>query len=87
MNLSPLQYTSFTFEPDSVYLLFIKLDGWRGAGVFHHNSDNRGRLAYAGGGMPGPPRPHRRVFLFERDLKQSKVPHPTLFLLPTESRH
>ena len=64
--------TSFAFEPHSVYLLFVKLDGWCGAGVFHHKRDNKGRLAYAGGEIPGSPSLHRRVFLFERDLKQGK---------------
>jgi hypothetical protein len=80
MNHSTSQYTSLVFEPDSVYLLFVKLGGWCCAGVFHHDSDNMGTLAYAGGGILGPPRPHRRVILFERILKQSKFSHPELFL-------
>ena len=41
--------------------------------MFHHNSDNRGILAYADVGMPGPRRSHRKVFSFE--LKNSKSPH------------
>ena len=76
-----------TFEPDSVYLLFIARAGRSYPGVFHHNSGNIGRLAYAGGVMPEPRRSHRTVFLFEVNLKESKVLFPEPQLPAADSGH
>ena len=86
MNCPTSQSTPLAFEPDAVYLLFIRRAGRPCAAVFHHNSNNKGRLAYADGGLPGLERQkaHRIVFLFELDLKQSKVLHPGLCISVTE---
>lgn len=73
MSCSSLQSTPLVFETDSVYLVFITWTGRPCAGVFHHNSDNRGILAYADAGIPGPRRSRRKVFSFE--LKKSKSSH------------
>ena len=73
MNHSSPRSSPLDFESDSIYLVFILQAGSRPcAGVFHHNSGNRGILAYADVGIPGPRRSRRKVFSFE--LKQSKVP-------------
>ncbi|KAF9783222.1 hypothetical protein BJ322DRAFT_1069703 [Thelephora terrestris] len=58
------------FEPDSIYLLFILYADRPCAGVFHHNSKNRGRLAYCNGGLRGSQGPHHTALLFEYELKQ-----------------
>ena len=77
MSHSSPQPLSLDFEPDSIYLVFILQAGSRPcAGVFHHNSENKGILAYADVGIPGPRRSRRKVFSFE--LKQSKAPHLAL---------
>ena len=70
MSYSQPRYIPLAFEPDSIYLVFITRGGHPCPGVFHHNSDNRGILAYADVGIPGPRRSHRKVFSFE--LKNSK---------------
>jgi len=72
MCSSSPQCISPAFEPDSVYLVFITRSGGPCAGVFHHNSGNRGILAYADVGIPGPRRSRRKVFSFE--LEESKTP-------------
>jgi hypothetical protein len=61
------------FEPDSIYLVFIMRADRPCAGVFHHHSDNKGILAYADVGIPGPRKSHRKVFSFELD--NSEAPH------------
>lgn len=71
MNCSSSQPIPLVFEPDSIYLVFIMRTGHPCAGVFHHNSNNRGILAYADVGIPGPRRSYRKVFSFE--LKKSKA--------------
>ena len=73
MSYSSPQYLPLDFEPDSIYLVFVLQAGSRPcAGVFHHNSESRGILAYADVGVLGPRRSHCNVFSFE--LKQSKLP-------------
>ena len=72
------QPTPLSFEPNSVYLLFVMQAGRPHAGVFHHHSGNTGRLAYTDGGIPGPGNSHHAVFLFELDLKQSEIPFSEL---------
>ncbi|KAF9643783.1 hypothetical protein BDM02DRAFT_3122952 [Thelephora ganbajun] len=69
MNSSSPQSTPLAFEPDSIYLLFIMRTGRPCAGVFHHNSEHRGILAYADVGMPGPRRSHHKVFSFELERR------------------
>ena len=85
MSSSSPQPVPLAFEPDSIYLVFIMRAGRPCAGVFHHNSDNRGILAYADVGIPGPQRSHRKVFSSE--LKNSETPHPEPCLRATDFRH
>lgn len=72
MICSSPQSVPLDFEPDSIYLVFVMRSSRPCAGVFHHNSDNKGILAYADVGIPGPWKSHRKVFSFE--LKKSKCP-------------
>jgi len=72
MSCSSPQSVPLAFEPDSIYLVFVTRASRPCAGVFHHNSDNKGILAYADVGIPGPRKSHRKVFSFE--LKKSKGP-------------
>lgn len=46
MHANMTSPTSPAFEHDSVYLLFLELDGQHRAGVFHHYRNNIGRLAH-----------------------------------------
>lgn len=70
--LSPMDYSSLkpiplVFEPDSVYLLTVMRGDHSCPGLFHHNSDNNGVLAYADPGLP-----KSRSQVFSVELKQSK---------------
>jgi len=73
MSCSPPQPIPLAFEPDSVYVIFIMRGNHPCPGVFHHNSDNRGTLAYADGRMPGVRESLSKVFSFK--LEQSKDLH------------
>jgi hypothetical protein len=53
MSSSPPQSASLEFEPSSVYLVFVVLEGETYPGVFHHNKDNEGVLVYASAPMLG----------------------------------
>lgn len=77
MSCSSSQSIPLAFERDSIYLVFIMRAGRPCAGVFHHNSDNMGILAYADVGMPGPRKSRRKVFSFELDKSKVSLSNPT----------
>ncbi|KAF9790926.1 hypothetical protein BJ322DRAFT_1038841 [Thelephora terrestris] len=66
-----LQSAPSIFEPDSIYLLFVKRDDQTCAGVFHHNSDGKGILAFACMKQQGA---IHADTLFEYDLTQGTAP-------------
>lgn len=73
MDYSSLEPIPLVFEPNSVYLLTVMRGDYSCPGLFHHNSDNNGVLAYADRGPPGLPKSPSQVFSIE--LKQSKGPY------------
>ena len=77
MSCLPPQSVSLALEPDSVYLVFIMRGGHPCPGVFHHNSDNSGILAYADGRIPGPQRSRCKVFSFELKNSKARISNPT----------
>jgi len=77
MSCSSPPSISLTFEPDSVYLLFIMQGGHPCAGVFHHNSDNKGILAYADGRIPGLGRSCCKVISLELENSKARISNPT----------
>jgi len=59
------------FEPDSIYIVFIMEGDRTCPGVFHHSSDHRGKLAYAGEG-PGRGGVKFSCKIFSSKLEESK---------------
>ena len=62
--------TPLVFEPNSVYIVFVLREGQPRVGVFHHNSENLGILAFADVELPESRRSHCKVFSLE--LKDSR---------------
>ena len=74
MDSLPSESTPLTFEPDSVYVVFVMREGQPRVGVFHHNSENKGILAFADVGLPEIRRSHCKIVSHE--LKNSKAHFP-----------
>jgi len=77
MNYSSQPSISPAFDPHSVYLLFIMQGDHPCAGVFHHNSDNKGILAYADGRIPGLGRSKCKVISLELEDSKARISNPT----------
>jgi len=67
---------SLAFEPDSVYILFIAEGDQFCPGVFHHDSDNEGILAYADGRIPGLGRYHSKIISLELENSKARISNP-----------
>ena len=77
------QSTPLIFEPDSVYVVFVSRGGEPRVGVFHHNSENKGVLAFADVEVPESQRSHCKVYSLK--LKNSKACFSTRTCVPLTS--
>jgi len=77
MEYPPPLHVPLVFEPDSVYILFIMRGDHPRAGVFHHNSDNKGILAYVDEQIPGLGRSRCNVFSFKLKNSKARISNPT----------
>jgi len=78
MSSSSPQPLPLAFEPDSIYIIFVMEGDRTCPGVFHHSSDHRGKLVYAGEG-PGHEDDKFSCKIFSLKLKESKwlISNPT----------
>ena len=71
MESLPPESASLTFEPDSVYVVFVMREGQPRVGVFHHSGENKGKLAFADVKLPELRRSHCKIVSLE--LRNSKA--------------